>query len=202
MGSKSKCKSSDQEFVESWLESHEDFAASYVEKWLKSHPTAAKRHCIINNHCSSHNLHQHHGLAVPEGGRLLKQYISSPNLSSQTKRRKSTSELRKLDKQALFVELLKDVVSPDFDVNHLSHKILVNVLVLTNADRSSLFLVEGQEDSPVLVSRLFDVMENTSVEDAVHDDADAIKIPFGVGIIGAAAITGEHINLENAYEVS
>lgn len=199
MGSNSTCKSSDQEFVESWLDSHEEFAASFVESWLKAHPKASKRLCIINNHCSTTNFH--HALSVPEGGRLLKQYISSPNLPAQGTLRKSATELRKLDRQDLFVELLKDVVSPNFDVNYLSHKILMNVLVLTNADRSSLFLVEGPEDNPLLVSRLFDVMENTSVEDAVHDDSEAIKIPFGVGIIGAAAKTGKHINLENAYEV-
>ena len=99
------------------------------------------------------------------------------------------------------MELLADVVSPNFDVNHLSHKILANVLVLINGDRSSLFLVEGTEEQPVLVSRLFDVMEYTSVEDAIHDENEALKIPFGVGIIGYSAQHGVTINLENAYEV-
>ncbi len=99
------------------------------------------------------------------------------------------------------MELLTDVVSPNFDVNHLSHKILANVLVLINGDRSSLFLVEGTEENPVLVSRLFDVMEHTSVEDAIHEDNEALKIPFGKGIIGFAAQNGVAINLENAYKV-
>ena len=201
MGSNSECKSgSDQEFVESWLKSHEEFAASFVESWLEAHPLKARRYCNTKCHGSTQNFH-HAGLSVPDGGSLLQQYISTPNLPAKTKKRRSATELRKLDRQELFVELLKDVVSPNFDVNSLSHKILVNVLVLTNADRSSLFLVEGPEDNPLLVSRLFDVMENTSVEDAVHDDSDAIKLPFGVGIIGAAAKSGKHINLENAYEV-
>ena len=99
------------------------------------------------------------------------------------------------------MELLRDVVSPDFDVNSLSHKILVNVILLTNADRSSLFLVEGPEDNPVLVSRLFDVMENSTVESALHEEVDAIKMPAGVGIAGYVAQTGEALNLEDAYEV-
>ena len=109
--------------------------------------------------------------------------------------------MRKLDKHYLFVELLADVVSPNFDINHLTHKILVIVLVLTNADRSSLFLVEGPKDNPILVSRLFDVMENTSVEEAVHDDSEAIKIPMGTGIAGSVAKTGDTINAKNAYQV-
>ena len=101
----------------------------------------------------------------------------------------------------LFVELLTDVVSPDLDVDHLTHKILMNVLILTKADRSSLFLVEGPDDNQILVSRLFDVTENTSAEDAIHDESETIKMPMGVGIAGMAAKTGETINLKDAYEV-
>lgn len=99
------------------------------------------------------------------------------------------------------MELLRHVVSPDFDVNSISHKILVNVLLLTNADRSSLFLAEGCSNNPILVSRLFDVTEDSTVESAIHDETEAIKIPVGVGIVGAVASTGEKINLKDAYQV-
>lgn len=188
-------------FVEKWLRENDDFAPAYVEKWIQSHPRQAK--AMYEQHCTS--THQHQGLnmflSTDEGGGLLKHHISKPNLHTQ-RRKKSSTELRQLDRHELFMELLQDVVSPDFDVNRLSHKILLNVLVLTNADRSSLFLVEGPEESPVLVSRLFDVMENTSVEDAVHDESEAIKIPVGVGIAGSVAKSGESVNLQNAYEVN
>lgn len=100
------------------------------------------------------------------------------------------------------MELLRDVVSPDFNVNSISHKILVNVLLLTNADRSSLFLTEGCSKKPILVSRLFDVTEDSTVESAIHDETEAIKIPIGFGIVGTVASTGERINLKDAYQVS
>ena len=192
---------SDQDFVEAWLGSHDEFAIRFVEKWLLEHPDKAKKLCFGVNPCAStHTLSNSLGVNFPES-RMLKHFISSPSLPNQ-RRRKTTTELRKLDKHHLFVELLTDVVSPNFDVNQLSHKILVNVLVLTNADRSSLFLVEGPEDNPVLVSRLFDVMEQTTVEEAVHDETECIKIPVGVGIAGSVAKTGDTINVKNAYEVS
>ena len=190
---------SDQDFVEAWLGSHDDFAMRFVEKWLCDHPDKAKKLCLGVNICAStHTLSNSLGV---NNNRILKHFISAPNLPNQ-RRRKTTTELRKLDKHHLFVELLTDVVSPNFDVNQLSHKILVNVLVLTNADRSSLFLVEGPEDNAVLVSRLFDVTEDTSVEEAVHDESESIKIPVGIGIAGSVAKTGDAINVENAYKVS
>lgn len=192
---------SEQDFVETWLGSHEEFARRFVDSWLRNHPDEAKKLGSGLNYCpSTHTIPNSIGVNFPEN-RILKHYISAPNLQNQ-RRRKTTTELRKLDKHHLFVELLTDVVSPNFDVNCLTHKILVNVLVLTNADRSSLFLVEGPEDNPILVSRLFDVMESTSVEEAVHDESEAIKMPVGVGIAGSVAKSGDTINLQNAYEVS
>lgn len=190
--------SSEETFVENWLNSHEAFAAAFVERWLQSHPHQAR--VYLEKRCTR-NVSRHFGVGgALEEGKMLK-HFSTPNLHLN-RRKKPTSELRQMSRQELFMELLRDVVSPDFDVNHMSHKILVNVLVLTNADRSSLFLVEGPEDNPLLVSRLFDVMEHSSVEEALHDEVEAIKIPVGVGIIGHAAKTGETINLHDAYEVS
>ena len=187
---------SDQEFVEKWLGSHEGFTASFVERWLQNHPHYT-RLCMEKHSNVTHNPTL--GGALDEG-KLLKHYMSSPNVH-MNRRKKSTTELRRLNRHELFMELLQDVVSPDFNVNSLTHKILVNVLVLTNADRSSLFLVEGSENHQLLVSRLFDIMENSTVEESLHGEADAIKIPIGVGIVGHAAQTGETINLQDAYEV-
>ncbi len=198
-------KKSEQEFVENWLNSHEEQAASFVEGWLQSHPQRARAYldkiCATVTELRGPTSVKPNplGLALDDG-KLLKNCISAP-VVLHTRRKKSTTELRQLNRQELFMELLQDVVSPDFDVNSLSYKILVNVLVLTNADRSSLFLVEGTEECPVLVSRLFDVMENSTVEDSLHEEADSIKIPFGVGIAGHAAKTRETINIQDAYGV-
>lgn len=192
-------KKSEKEFVDKWLSSHEEYAAAFVEEWLRSHPQQAR--VYLERICGSATELKVHTQLGLDDGNLLKSYISAP-VVPHVRPKKSNTELRQLNRQELLMELLQDVLSPDFDVNSLSHKILLNVLVLTNSDRSSLFLVEGTKECPMLVSRLFDVMEDSTVEDVLHDDADSIKIPFGVGIAGHAAQTKEPIIIQDAYAVS
>lgn len=187
---------SDEEYIGEWLSKNEEQAEAIIEHWLCSHPQSAKNLYIKYGHFIGMDAMT--PLSSVIKSKSMRHYISA---SANQKWKRRMSELRKLEKEQLFVELLKDVVSPDVDVNHLSHKILVNVLLLTKADRSSLFLVEGTGEDQILVSRLFDVTEGISVKDAVHDDSDAIKMALGVGIAGNVAETGEKINLKNAYDV-
>lgn len=183
----------EQLFVEKWLESNEEIAANVVERWLTSHPSRAKAllHLVsTQSTCES----AFGSLDVDEEAQKVCKHLKNPK-----KEKVKPRDLHKLDKNMLFMELLRDVVSPNFDINSLGHKILVNVMLLVNADRSSLFLSE--ESQSMLVSRLFDVTIDSAVEDALHDDADAIKIPFGKGIAGHVAATGKPINIPDAYSV-
>jgi len=116
-------------------------------------------------------------------------------------RKKTFAELSELNEKDLFMELIRDIAY-ELDVDSLSHKILVNVSILTKCDRSSLFLCKGHKNRKYLISRLFDVTAESSVEEAVKPDEEAIRIPFGVGIAGNAASTGEMINIEDAYQVN
>ena len=182
--------------VENWLESNENDAVNTVGRWLLRHPSCAKTlldRAIPQKSCES--ISDVMGsLNVDEEAEKLWKHFKIPN---QPKRK--PQELLKMDKHSLFMELLRDVVAPNFDVNTLSHKILVNVMLLVNADRSSLFLAdEGQK---MLVSRLFDVTIESSVKDAMHEESEAIKIPFGKGIAGHVAATGKAINIPDAYQV-
>lgn len=98
------------------------------------------------------------------------------------------------------MELVKDI-SNDLDVKSLCHKILQNVSILVNGDRCSLFLLQGPKDGPrYLVSKVFDVNAESKLEDM--QGLEEIRIPFGTGIVGYTAETGEVVNIANAYEVS
>ncbi|KMQ97127.1 cgmp-specific 3 -cyclic phosphodiesterase-like protein [Lasius niger] len=109
-------------------------------------------------------------------------------------------ELGKLDESDLFMELIRDVAN-ELDINILCHKILVNVGLLTHADRGSLFLAKGPLDDRYLVAKLFDVRQDTELEEAVQRAKnEEIKIPFGVGIAGYVAQTKEIINIKDAYK--
>lgn len=58
------------------------------------------------------------------------------------------------------MELIRDVAN-ELDIDVLCHKILVNVGLLTHADRGSLFLAKGLPTNRYLVAKLFDVTQNT-----------------------------------------
>lgn len=100
------------------------------------------------------------------------------------------------------MELIRDVAN-ELDIDVLCHKILRNVSLLTHADRGSLFLARGQQESRYLVAKLFDVRHDTELEEAIRmARAEEIRIPFGVGIAGTVAQSKALINIRDAYNVS
>ncbi|XP_065214815.1 cGMP-specific 3',5'-cyclic phosphodiesterase isoform X2 [Planococcus citri] len=105
-----------------------------------------------------------------------------------------------LDEADMFMELIRDV-SNELDIDVLCHKILVNVGLLTRADRGSLFLAKGPPDNKYLVAKLFDVTVDTELDEAMEKaKSDEIRIPFGVGVAGQVAQTKQLMNIRNAYE--
>lgn len=119
------------------------------------------------------------------------------------KRKNSTQERGELEnpnEKELLMELIRDI-SNELDVQRLSHKILVNVGALTKADRCSLFLAQGPKENRILVSKLFDVTSDSTLEESLRGSDDEITVPFGVGIAGHTAQTGETITINNAYQV-
>lgn len=98
----------------------------------------------------------------------------------------------------LIFELVKNIYD-DLDIRTLLHKILKNIAVLINADRSSLFLVCGGPGDPNrrLVSQLFNV-DQDSIE--VGEPEESITIPWGTGLVGFVAASGEAVNITDCYE--
>lgn len=114
----------------------------------------------------------------------------------------SRRHLMDLDEGELFMELIRDVAN-ELDIDILCHKILVNVGLLTHADRGSLFLAKGGPNNRYLVAKLFDVTQTTALQEAVTKArSEEIIIPFGVGIAGTVAQTKEMINIKEAYKDS
>ncbi|XP_061380066.1 cGMP-specific 3',5'-cyclic phosphodiesterase-like isoform X2 [Danaus plexippus] len=121
--------------------------------------------------------------------------------SSPVKRSRSPSNSaqRQLDEADLFMDLIKDVAN-ELDIDVLCHKILVNVCLLTSADRGSLFLAKGTPPNRYLQAKLFDVTRDTELEDALKiARTQEIRIAFGIGVAGLAAQTKHPINIKNAY---
>lgn len=110
--------------------------------------------------------------------------------------------LKETNEREFFLELVKDI-SNDLDLTNLSYKILINVCILVDADRCSLFLVEGPAHKRTLVSKFFDVHSGTTVRPSSSTlNSNEVQVPWGKGIIGYVAEHGETVNIPNAYEVS
>lgn len=144
--------------------------------------------------------------------------ISNPQLNSCASKSEVRKNLAELDEGELFMELIKDVAN-ELDIDVLCHKILVNVGLLTHADRGSLFLVKGHNaQSRYLVAKLFDVTQDTgkdasmwatsrltqfsptALDDAIRlAKSEELVIPFGIGIAGYVAETKDIVNIKNAY---
>ncbi|KAM9852127.1 dual 3',5'-cyclic-AMP and -GMP phosphodiesterase 11A [Aulostomus maculatus] len=108
--------------------------------------------------------------------------------------------LKETNEREFFLELVKDI-SNDLDLTNLSYKILINVCILVDADRCSLFLVEGPEHKRTLVSKFFDVHSGTTVRPSSSTlNSNEVQVPWGKGIIGYVAEHGETVNISNAYE--
>ena len=202
-----------KDLVEKYLDDHQDFTKSYFERkatssmvdnWMSSRSHRPGSRAMEVNHVKRDSVRSHVMLKKDNNftnGRLNSIFGSERDERKMSvPRRRRKSKLGELDEKELFMELIRDIAN-ELDINMLSHKILVNVSILTNADRCSLFLVRGSRDNKVLVSKLIDVTSESTVDQAIRSEEDEICVPLGVGIAGHAAATGESINIKDAYSV-
>ena len=187
--------------VESWVmrRSHRLSVpnVSKVNKLSKSCTDIVLLKPLASANSSNDKLNKYLNTNSSGGGGIVNKKTSG---NVENPRKKTVEELQELNERDLLMELIRDIAY-ELDVDALSLKILVNVLILTNGDRSSLFLCKGHKDRKYLVSRLFDVTADSTVEEAVKPPDQAIIIPVGVGIAGHAVATGETINIKDAYQV-
>lgn len=122
--------------------------------------------------------------------------------------RQSVTSKRKMLKvkgePEFFLSMVRDI-STDLDMKCLSQKVVDNLTVLLDADGASLFMVAGPKGRQTLVSKVFDVHSGVSkfLLSLKGGTADSeVQLPWGVGVIGQVAESGETVNLQAACEVS
>ena len=135
--------------------------------------------------------------SIAQLGSLIESRIKLPNTKSLDQGKKLN--LKHSNEEDFFYEIIKDIAN-NLNLKALSYNILVNIGILTNADRCSLFLVEGPKSRRSLVSELFDVhpirLRTNSDQSGLE-----IRVPWGKGIVGYAAETGLTVNIQDAYAV-
>ncbi len=180
-----------------------DFARSRSKKNFRTCEVGAgeKETTLAQRRSSLRGMRQFHSLP-PTSVNLLSMLISSktrlPQYTSIDEDLKR--QLRTINEKDFFLEIVKDI-SHDLDLKSLTSRILVNIGILLDADRSSLFFVEGPRGRQTLVSKVFDVYTGTSCLPTTRGD-NMVRVPWGQGIIGQVAATGEPVNITRASEVS
>ena len=129
---------------------------------------------------------------------LIQSKVRLPRYASKDEELKR--ELKDRDDKEFILEIVKDI-SHDLDLRSLTSKIVTNMCILLDAERSSVFLVEGPKGKRVLVSKVFDVYSGTQFLPTSKGD-NVIKIPWGKGIVGYVAETGHTVNITKPSQVS
>lgn len=196
-----------------------------VDAWLLAHAVPQSIVCESNSSPTSPTSRPGSGAATPvrkisahefERGGILRPMVTTtidgtPTFISlplqeecnipvgQRSSRKNRQQLQALNEKELIFELVKDICN-DLEVRSLCHKILQNVSIITHADRCSLFLVKGEKNCPnrCLVSQLFDVSSDSTLEQV--EQKEEISVPWGTGIVGYVAKSGESVNIPDCYQ--
>ncbi|KAM5152364.1 dual 3',5'-cyclic-AMP and -GMP phosphodiesterase 11A [Mantella aurantiaca] len=108
--------------------------------------------------------------------------------------------LKENNEREFFLELVKDI-SNELNLTSLCYKILIFVCIMVDADRCSLFLVEGSANKKSLVSKFFDVHAGiTLLPSCSMENSNEVQVPWGKGIIGYVAEHGETVSIPDAYQ--
>lgn len=132
---------------------------------------------------------------------LIESKVRLPDYGPTHSRSAKREVLRTQGERQFFLSIVRDVAT-ELDPKSLSAKVVDNLAVLLDADGASLFLVESQSGGKrSLVSKVFDVHSGVFLLPGGNDDNE-VQVPWGVGVLGHVAETGETVNLQVACEVS
>ncbi|XP_066902713.1 dual 3',5'-cyclic-AMP and -GMP phosphodiesterase 11A [Halyomorpha halys] len=129
---------------------------------------------------------------------LIESKVRLPDYGPTHSRSAKREVLRTQGERQFFLSIVRDVAT-ELDPKSLSAKVVDNLAVLLDADGASLFLVEGPRGKQTLVSKVFDVHSGVFLLPGGTDDNE-VQVPWGVGVLGHVAETGETVNLQVACE--
>ncbi|XP_015367889.1 PREDICTED: dual 3',5'-cyclic-AMP and -GMP phosphodiesterase 11A-like [Diuraphis noxia] len=148
-------------------------------------------------------------LLIDSKVRLPRWPVSAHNVDAKRDLRHAQGE------RDFFLTVVRDIAT-DLDLKSLSQKIVDDLAVLLDCDAGSLFLVDGPPRGSrrrCLVSKVFDVHSGARGQFLLPDGVQCemaggpatttdneVRIPWGVGILGHVASTGETVNLDVACE--
>ncbi|XP_069601809.1 rod cGMP-specific 3',5'-cyclic phosphodiesterase subunit beta [Ranitomeya imitator] len=108
-------------------------------------------------------------------------------------------ELAQVEESEILFELIKDM-QESINMEKVVFKTLRRISSLIHADRCSLFMYRQRNGTPELATRLFNIQENSKLEDCLVPPDSEIVFPLDIGIVGHVAHTKKTINVTNVSE--
>ncbi|XP_014253887.1 dual 3',5'-cyclic-AMP and -GMP phosphodiesterase 11A-like [Cimex lectularius] len=133
---------------------------------------------------------------------LIESKVRLPDAGPTHSRSAKKELLRQQGERQFFLSSVRDIAT-DLDLKSLSRKTVDNLAVLLDSDGASLFLVEGPKGKRVLVSKVFDVHSGAGrflLPTNYSSGDNEVQVPWGVGVLGHVAETGETVRLQVACE--
>ncbi|XP_075221410.1 dual 3',5'-cyclic-AMP and -GMP phosphodiesterase 11A-like [Lycorma delicatula] len=183
-----------------------DFARSKSRSVYRTHEVITKDAPSSSSRRSSLKDMRKYTSLPPNSINMLSLLIESKvRLPQCTPHSRATKRelLRSQGERDFFLAIVRDVAT-DLDLKSLSQKTVDNLTVLLDADGASLFLVDGPRGGrQTLVSKVFDVHSGASrflLPGGGASGDNEVQVPWGVGVLGHVADTGETVNLQIACE--
>uniref|UniRef100_A0A8C1IG77 Phosphodiesterase n=1 Tax=Cyprinus carpio TaxID=7962 RepID=A0A8C1IG77_CYPCA len=105
----------------------------------------------------------------------------------------SFKDICSVEEGAIFYDLITDM-QENVNMEKVIFKILKRVSAMIHADRCSLFMYRQRNGIAELATRLFNVNENSELDDCVVPPDSEIVFPLDIGIVGYVAQTKKPIN--------
>ncbi|XP_014782379.1 cGMP-specific 3',5'-cyclic phosphodiesterase [Octopus bimaculoides] len=109
------------------------------------------------------------------------------------------NQLESLTTNEMYKEILK-VLNSEIHIHFVCHKVLQNLCILLQCEKANLFMVRGAGKIQYLTSTLFDVTAESTLEESLHTEENAIRVPFGKDISGYVAQSKCLLNIKDAYQ--
>ncbi|XP_077332222.1 rod cGMP-specific 3',5'-cyclic phosphodiesterase subunit beta-like [Lithobates pipiens] len=108
-------------------------------------------------------------------------------------------ELVQVEESEILFELVKDM-QESINMEKVVFKTLRRISTLIHADRCSLFMYRQRNGTPELATRLFNVNEDSKLEDCLVPPDSEIVFPLDIGVVGHVAHTKKTINIKDVSE--
>ncbi|XP_051784617.1 rod cGMP-specific 3',5'-cyclic phosphodiesterase subunit beta [Erpetoichthys calabaricus] len=113
----------------------------------------------------------------------------------------SFRELSQVEESEILFELIRDM-QESINMEKVVFKTLKRISFLIHADRCSLFMYRQRNGIPELATRLFNVSNDSNLEECLVQPDSEIVFPLDMGVVGHVASTKKTANVENVQECS